>query len=59
MPIHALVGAWLLVQLLHQGLHGLEVFLLWIVLIHPCHEVACANLVEVVIIQSVVSDNAL
>ena len=52
MPIH-LVGhrARLVLQLLHQRLHGLQVLLLGQLLIHACDKVARADVVEVVVLH--------
>ena len=56
-PIHFIYHrARLLLQLLHQRLHGDEVFLLGQLLIHASHEMTCTDIVEV-IVQNVVPAN--
>ena len=57
MPIDALVGAWLFLQLFHECLQSFEILFLWILLIHPCYEVSCTDLVEVIVFQTIASDN--
>ena len=51
-------GARLVLQLLHHKLHGQEVFLLRVVLVHPRDEVASADVVEVVVFQAEAPDVA-
>ena len=42
-------GAGLLLQLFHHKLHGEQVLLFWIFLIHSGDEMSCADVVEVII----------
>ena len=56
-PVHLVHHrAGLVLQLLHQRLHGDEVFLFGQLLVHACHEMTCADIVQV-IVQDVVSAN--
>ena len=52
-PVYAFVGAGLVFHLLHERLDGLQVLFLGIELIHACHEMARADVVEVVVFQLV------
>ena len=57
MPVHLVHHrAGLVLQLLHQRLHGDEVFLFGQLLVHACHEMTCADIVQV-IVQDVVPAN--
>ncbi len=58
-PIDSLLGARLLVELLHEGLHGDEVLCLGIFLVHTCDEMSRADLVEVVVLELICADFAL
>ena len=49
-------GAWLVLQLFHHRLHSQQVLLLRPLLIHAGDEMACADVVEV-IVQDVVAAN--
>ena len=51
-----LLCARLVLQLTHQLFHGEEVLGFRVVLIHPRHEMACADVVEVVIFQLIATD---
>ena len=53
------IGSRLVLQLLHQRLDGQQVFLLRIELIHTGHEMTCADLVEVIVLDIVGADIAL
>ena len=53
------IGSRLIFQLFHQRLDGQQVLLLRIELIHTGHEMACADLVEVIILDIVGTDLAL
>ena len=60
MPIHLVgLGARLFLQLLHHRLHGDEVFLFGIELVHAGDEMARPDVVKVVVEQVVASDVAL
>ena len=50
-PIHSLLGARLLVELLHKCLHSLEVLCLGIFLVHTSHEMPRTNLVKIIVLQ--------
>ena len=52
-------GAWLVLQLLHERLHSLEVFLLGQLLVHASHKMTRAYLVEVVVEDVVAANLAL
>ena len=52
------LGAWLVVQLGHQQLHGLEVLGFRPLLVHTGHEMACADVVEVILLDVVATDGA-
>ncbi len=58
-PIHTLVGARLLLQLLHERLQSLEILALRIFLVHARHKVAGAYLVQVVVFELVAAYLAL
>ena len=49
-------GAWLVLQLLHHGLHGLEILGLWVELIHSGDEMTGTDIVEIVIENIIASD---
>ena len=49
----------LLFQLTHQGLHCDATSRLWVELVHTCHEMTCAYVVEVVFIESIALNVAL
>ena len=49
-------GAWLILQLLHHGLHGFQVLSLRPILIHTGYEVTSTDVVEVVV-QDVIAAN--
>ena len=52
-PIYTFLCAWLLVELLHECLHGSEVLCLWIKTIHTGHKVSRTYLVEVIVLYFV------
>ena len=52
------LGAWLVVQLGHQQLHGLEVLGLWPLLVHAGNEMTRADVVEVILLDVVATDGA-
>ena len=59
MPIHFVGdGARLILQLFHHRLHGQKILGLRPLLIHPSDEMACADVVEVVVEDVVVADVA-
>ena len=55
-PVGAVGCSWLLVELLHQRLHGLEVLLFRLLYVESGQEVACADVVQIVILQLIASD---
>ena len=52
------LGAGLLGQLFHQGLHGEQILGFGMLLIHACNKVPCSDVVKVVVFQLVTSDSA-
>ena len=58
MPVDTLLGSWLLGKLAHKGLHGFKFLFVAEVIIHSGYEVPCAHIVEIVILEFVVSDSA-
>ena len=59
-PEHTVsLGARLVFQLPHQGLQGNQVFFFGLELIHPCHEMSGADIVEVVVLEFIISDDTL
>ena len=59
MPIYFIFhGAWLLLQLAHHELNSFEVLLLRPELLHACHKVSGADIVEVIVLEFVVADVA-
>ena len=56
MPVHLVgLGSGLVLQLLHHGLHGLQVFGLGPLLVHAGYEVSRANVVQIIVQQVVVA----
>ena len=57
-PIYSLLGAWLLVELLHESLHSLEILCLGVFLIHTGHEMARTNLIKIIVFQLICTNLA-
>ena len=51
-------GARLILQLLHHCIDGQLVLGLWIEVVHTCHKVACADIVEIVLQNVITTDVA-
>ena len=57
-PIYSLLGARLLVELLHESLHSLEILSLGVFLIHTGHEMARTNLIKIIVFQLICTNLA-